>query len=572
MNPFKKLVEHFQTHPANYLSILPALFLLSGFWFIPGYIQLLDLTVGPALASKAQGFTGFDYLLHWLAMAGVLETGQKVILVVVLWLATLGCYRLLDKYPSWTKISGSLLYIINPFVYYRMITGQINVIIILALLPWALRYIIALLETSNTKNCLRVGVITAAMGLFAPHGLLILAIIYAIAFIAYLWKTPTWQKKLFSLPYLLIILAAVLMVNSFWIIPAIQGKGYVGEYLTDISHPIQNTIYQTITDSNWGLGYNVLGLYGFWAENNFFNLSNKSFAPWWPYLLPIILFVIILGALSTWKQYREFSSSRKTLIVVLSSAALLGFFLSLGIASPLTKSPMEWLYRHFVPLQGFRDSHKFLVITIIGYGYFYAAGLEYLAKKTEIINRWKLSGAVLGIGILIPFLYTPGVFGNFHGVVQPAVFPQSWATVQTFLNNDQTDYRVLVFPWHQYQSYAFLNNKKVANLATVFFNNNLIVGDNVEFGVYSTSRRKESKITDLFLVLPNDKKEKMATTMAYNLNVKYIILTKEVDWNTYLWLDKADGLEKVFDSKEISLYENKRWKTNNSRVINQQPD
>ena len=40
------------------------------------------------------------------------------------------------------------------------------------------------------------------------------------------------------------------------------------------------------------------------------------------------------------------------------------------------------------------------------------------------------------------------------------------------------------------------------------------------------------------------------------IGVKYIILTKDDDWQTYHFLDQQKNLIKVSDSPEISLYEN----------------
>ena len=38
------------------------------------------------------------------------------------------------------------------------------------------------------------------------------------------------------------------------------------------------------------------------------------------------------------------------------------------------------------------------------------------------------------------------------------------------------------------------------------------------------------------------------------LNIKYIILAKELEWEDYLWMEKDEDIEKIIDTKNLLLY------------------
>ena len=112
-----------------------------------------------------------------------------------------------------------------------------------------------------------------------------------------------------------------------------------------------------------------------------------------------------------------------------------------------------------------------------------------------------------------------------------------------------------------YMSFSFACNKIISNPAAGFFDKPVIVGDNIEMGIiYSQSLKPESKIIEEYVGPVGGGFDKTGFPQKMkDMKVKYFVLTKETDWQNYLWLDELQGIGVVKENDEYKLYENLLW-------------
>ncbi|MBI4991216.1 hypothetical protein HZB96_03940 [Candidatus Gottesmanbacteria bacterium] len=171
--------------------------------------------------------------------------------------------------------------------------------------------------------------------------------------------------------------------------------------------------------------------------------------------------------------------------------------------------------------------------------------------------------------LILPFIYTPTVFGGFWGQLKPVFYPKSWYEVNNILKNDKDNFLTLFFPWHQYTRFRFANNRVVANPAPYFFEKPVLSSQNYEtIPLYTHDIRTESLHVEGLLSIEKEGvnlvgeeiEEKLPWGQSLSpINVKYIILAKDDDWKRYRFLDKQTDLKKVYENDDLVLYQNLKW-------------
>lgn len=170
-----------------------------------------------------------------------------------------------------------------------------------------------------------------------------------------------------------------------------------------------------------------------------------------------------------------------------------------------------------------------------------------------------LLSIIIGILLIIPLIYSFTFFNGFAGQIKPTDYPPDWYEVNNFLNNDSEDFKVLFFPWHGYMNFRWVNNtdKRIANPSRNFFDKEVISGTTVEIGdIYRQDNSPEQIYMDNLL-----KDRKNITNFGHLiqiLNVKYILLAKEVDYKQYLpFLKKQNDLELIKETNDLYVFKNK---------------
>jgi len=164
---------------------------------------------------------------------------------------------------------------------------------------------------------------------------------------------------------------------------------------------------------------------------------------------------------------------------------------------------------------------------------------------------------LIALAISTPFIYSFTIFDGFHGQLKTTDYPKDWYAVNDYLKEDKQDFNILFMPWHLYMDFKWLPTpqKRIGNPAIIFFDKPVIQGENMEAGtVYSSSLNPVTGYIE-FLLGKKDKIENFGELVA-PLNVKYIILTKEVDYGQYDFLYEQRDVELVRDTENLVVFRN----------------
>ncbi|MEK7127917.1 MAG: hypothetical protein AAB838_04325, partial [Patescibacteria group bacterium] len=404
------------------------------------------------------------------------------------------------------------------------------------------------------------GLSTAAVS-FAPHWAFILAVFFLVYFIVYFALN---RENLFSaVKYFFLFGGLCVLFNINWLLPVLLGRGSL---ITAVSQFSRNDIiaFQSFHDPVFGLIFNLLSGYGFWVEAQEYFVSPKEIVFFWPIISLIFIFLATIGAYKIFKNKEKASLPLAITLIVLFLIAL---DFAGGIALPAFSDTAFWLYEKFPFLIGLREPQKLVAVIMFCYAYFGSVGLSFLAGKVKPVFKYVL----LGFFCLLPFIYTPTIFGGFWGQLKPVEYPASWFKVNEIISIDPGMRRddnplTLFFPWHQYMRFGFANNLVLANPAPRFFTKPILASENYETkSLYSHDVRPEALHIEGLLSM-----EKEGVNLAGDqvfarikwgestavINVKYIILAKEADWQTYGFLDKSEDLKKIYEDGSLILYYN----------------
>ncbi len=154
--------------------------------------------------------------------------------------------------------------------------------------------------------------------------------------------------------------------------------------------------------------------------------------------------------------------------------------------------------------------------------------------------------------MIIPLIYSFTFFNRFAGQIEPTDYPKDWYEINNFLNKDKQDFKILFLPWHQYMSFDWVLNKdkSIANPSRYFFDKEVISGTNVEIG---NIRRQDYSPDQVYIdfLLKNKYSITNFGKQVSILNVKYILLTKEVDYKKYFFLFNQTDLELIKETKHL---------------------
>ena len=130
-----------------------------------------------------------------------------------------------------------------------------------------------------------------------------------------------------------------------------------------------------------------------------------------------------------------------------------------------------------------------------------------------------------------------------------------WYAADRALLADPNPGRTLFLFCHDYMSYSFIQNQNrvVACPAPSFFSVPVVCSGNPEvFGVASPRDPEQQAISILTSQGGTGWWQKVLADHGF----KYVLLTKEVDWKAYDYLNTQPGINKVADFGSIILYRN----------------
>jgi hypothetical protein len=533
--------------------------LVAGPWLASGYLFGTDWP-GPRRFDFPSSLSSSAPLQFALAAVSSLVSGElagKLFVFGVLFGAAVAAYRAvpIEGFPP--RAASAAVYVLNPFVYGRLHYGQLFLLAGYALLPWVAARLRILVSDPSPSAALVAALSLTLLGVFSLHMFLLLALLFVALVATHSVLARQGALHLKRLALALVLVAGVSTVaTAYWTIPLLTDRGPEGATLAGI-HMSDLRAFAVVPDAHLGLIPNLLGLYGFWAEATRRFTSMKDFVPLWPAILAVLLVLCIVGAVAAFRQKRDHISAWVAALVIAAGIALV---LEMGIANPTTSVVVGWLDQNFPVYRGMRDAGKWAAMLALVYSQLTALGVAAILGwirgrgRSATSHQW-IEGAAIGLFIALPMYYGNGLLFGMHGEIKPSQYPPGWYTTDRALASDSHPARALFLPWHEYLHLSFVRNQNaiVASPASTFFSIPILASSNPEVpGTAAPNDPEQVAITNLVKAGADGQ---WATVLA-KLDVKYIVLAREVDWASFGYLAQQPGLVEIGDYGSIVLYRN----------------
>jgi len=555
----------------------------------PGYILTLDMCFSPnahyseyvwgisewatSVYAGGTAMTPFVALLQSLSHILPVWVIEKIILFLILFLCGLGAHKLVaGKYPG--CYFAGFLYMVNPFVYSRFIAGQWGVLWAYALLPVAAGAYLKLLREGNWKNAAVTAVIAALVGMTQIQGYFLVLLTCIVIFIAKAIQERNIKGKAFNnIKWMAVTAGFCILINMYWLAPLLTSSTTV---LTEFSQADQ-VFFSSRNISGLNLLISIASMHGFWRGGNIYAIEIIPFFwVFFVFILYLSFFGLIDNVTSNFKRPKLKPDGQDTLspdikpanepvretswkAVAFAAIGGIGFILASGSALPLTKPFFEWLWENAVIFRAFRDSQKYVGLICLTYAFLGGLGVNALVNALKhSLSRFGRTILVLLVilALLTPLAYSYTMF-NFNGRLGVTDYPGEWGVVNDYLNRDEDDFNVLFLPWHMYMDFSWLPNKdkRLINPSQHFFEKPVIAGDNYEIsGDYSQSSNQISKYVE-FLLANHNNINNLGELLA-PVNVKYVILVDEADYDIYNFLYQQTDLKVEQQFTGITLFKN----------------
>ena len=553
--------------------------------FDGGRLFLLDWSVGPHDAIVTPSVLGLN---------GGLTTGIGGSILVALlnrivgsastWLpmlaffpiATVGAGRLAGR-SKWSRIAAGTLYAVNPFVFNRLYVGHFALLIGYALLPFAVKGAMRSLSAPRLRWFVP-ALWWAGLTSLSPHfswiyGLVILGVVI-VALITkqhLLRRVAAWFAT--CVGTFILMTTYILLPNGSTELPTQVGA-------------VSLDIYRTNGDPHLGLFANVLALYGFWRTGPGPELP-KDVIIGWPFIMFSILVVVGLGAWHTWRRSptkveatdsdsepkkvsmrgpattssdhdddavvnRSLEVDQKRLAILLVFIGVAGYFLTLGNQGP-TGGLFLWAYDHVPFFSVMREPQKFLMLLALAYAILFGWGVERLSQVNVSPSRLSAVATAALLGVALPLGYCGTIFDGLGGQITSSSLPSAYQNADALMGTGAGN--VLVLPWHLYMEYPFTDGRVIANVGPTAFRRTVISGDNVEADDVET-QSTSPRSTYLEVLFQNGTKTVNFGALVAPLGVRYVVLSKAVDWPSYDWLNNQKDLKLILEDQSLEVWRN----------------
>ena len=460
---------------------------------------------------------------------------EKLLISALLFACALSSYYLARTLmPPLLGWSSGMVYLLNPFVYDRLLAGQWIVLAGYALLPAALATVWQTLKHHGKRYAFRLALIIALYPLVSPHYAYIFGWLAAAVTAVYGYiEKPKWLWHKKTLVWSAAVIAGFILVNLFWLLsPA--GDQFQSFNTIDFS------VFQTLPDPSAGLWGNVLSLYGFWHGDAF--IQPKVFlGPVW---ILIALLILILATIGAVRGFRN----RQSLVIALALSTPVAIILAAGYASPLVR-PLTVFLLHYLPgYRGLRDSAKLLAIPALAYCILAPYGIFWLAGFFKSRFSKALSATAVA---LLAVVNATGIGASASGQIPLADYPSGWYRTAAALQSDQAAV-VAVLPWHNHMRVSFARNNYVGQPAPVFLASPTLSATEDD-NILSARPATAADHLMLNLIIGTITPTHWAGQLR-KLGVSYIWLEKTDDWYSYAPKLGQAGMKSVYSDSTVALY------------------
>ena len=538
--------------------------LVGGPWLLPGYIFGTDWPGPRHLLFPDQVWSGAGWQLALAVVSAVLGAAvtTKLLILGSLFVAALSAYKALPIGGFIARAAAATIYTLNPFVYGRIHYGQLVLVAAYAVLPILAMALRELVRKPGLLGALLTALTLTVIGMLDVHVLIpaaTLTVAVGVAFAIARVRDLSYLLRLSS--YAAVAAGLTLLASAYWLIPLARGTNQQGQFLSGFG-AIDLGVFRTVPDARLGLIPNVLGLYGFWAENVSRFPSMKDFAPLWPLVLVSLLALAGVGVVANlWHPDEAFSDARPWILALLVAGGIAAV-LDLGFAEPHIRPLIQWLDATVPPYRGMRDAGKWAALIALAYAQLVPLGAVAIVgwlRRDHRLRAVEVVPIIVGtLLVALPIYYGNGLLFGMHGEIQPSAYPAGWYAADRLLLADREPGTTLFLPWHLYLKFGFIKNTNavIATPAPSFFAVPVLVSADPEIpGMRPPNTPEQALLSRLVAARGGADWPQALST----INVKYVLLAREVDWRDYQFLDQQAGLMKVGDYGSIALYENLAW-------------
>ncbi|MFA6995153.1 MAG: hypothetical protein WC249_01955 [Patescibacteria group bacterium] len=537
-------------------------------WFLkPGYLFMTDMVWGPKINLDWTGsWFLFNLLVKSLSFIFPIDFLEKIFISGVLILILLGGSLLTKTILEFDEVEMavpaaparglvfilSLFALFNPFVYDRALYGQFGVILSYGCLLFVAAYLLRVYRNLDFKSLYAAAIFTALALLFSVHFIFLLAPFY-ILFLGALFlkrqeiKAGGKSKKFWLALFFSFLI--VLIINANWLLAIAVKASPLATFVQQGITAQDLAAFQTAGKTPLQTFTNVLLMSGFWGKDQFryFDLTT---APNWQFSFIFLAPVIFYGV---YLSFRRRSRREKIMSAVLLVIFSLAVYLAVGIKSPLTGGLTIFLYNYLPLYKGLREPQKWVAVIIPIYLFYLTLGTRRL-KDSKLISKNIPVSAFIFSAVII--MAAPSLFWSFNRQAVPTPYPQDWYSVnQLLLNRSAQSYgcndRILFLPWHMYMSFNWVG-KIIANPASTFFSCPVLSGTNMEWGgIYDNSRSVDGAAVSAWLAAQG----KSGSPVLSVTPIRYIILAKELDFRSYLWINNLSYIRPLLETPTLLVYE-----------------
>lgn len=533
----------------SYAPYIITVLLITLPWFLKsGFLFFTDFSWGPRMAlSLTNSDFLFSFIIKGLSFILPVDLIQKLFISLTLLIILLGGkkiaeYFILDKTLVFIV---SLFTLFNPFVYDRLLYGQIEIVLALGFLCFTVGYLLSYLKNKQNREFLLFCIFSALTLQFS----IVFVFILLILIICLLLIHYSELKKITTTIHIQNIIwffAILFILNFFFILATLTHtttwEGFINPNI-DKQHL---AAFQTAGNGALDTAKNVLMMAGFWGAEQYRYVDLKQFPS------NLGRSFILLLPLICWGWFICFRSKdilKRRLAIGLLILFGVSAFLAIGIKSFPSKLVTIWLFDHVYFYRALREPQKWVSLIVLVYSIFLAFGLNEFFQK-RLVQKNNLLFKILLVGIIV--MQAPLLIWGFGGQAKPTNYPEDWATInQIIIRESNCQNKTLFLPWHLYMSFEWIG-KIIANPAKNYFKCPIISGTNMEFGgIYDNNPSKIGKAVQIWL----ESNGKINLNATSGENFQYIILAKELDWQGYNWLDDLQSAKLLKETKTLKLFE-----------------
>ncbi len=434
-----------------------------------GYVLQVDAVFGP-LAPRLRWNFGLPVTaVQWVLTRLVGGSGAgRALFFAALFVSAFGPMLLLADRPWPIQCLAGLLGALNPWTAERLSEGQFGVVAAAG----CLFLVVAAWESLQRRPGPRPAVLLAVAGAAAVAcNAAFLGIVVALVAGALVaargWRQPALWRWTGAAGGVFVTLLV------YGIIPFLVGGGAdTASALGQVNRG--QLIFFRASRGRYGLLPNLIGLYGSWAERlGRFQVPNHG-APWWPVTSAIVVVLALLGG---WRR-----RDRAWLLV----SGAVGIAVSAFTATALGLSTTSWLVAQVHLVGVYREPEKWSALWLVALAVLAAEGTA-PSDRGRMADRAGAKRAAAGgtaaLLLAAAILFPAGLaqVRDLSPQLRPVTYPGDWTRAAAYLHvHVPAGERVLVLPWHLYESLDFADQRLVANPARDLFPGQLVYPDDPE--------------------------------------------------------------------------------------------